>query len=449
MKNLSIPTWGQALLFLFVAGTAQAQSTANTFAASSNHSVSIHPDGSLRAWGLNLDGQLGDGTTTSRTQPTPVGTPANLRWAQVAAGTAHTLALTADGQLYAWGSNAKGQLGDGTFAHHHTPIKVALPAEAAATQWAQVAAGTSHTLALTTDGRLYAWGQNIYGQLGDGTTLTRANMVQVTLPAGAGAISQIVAGSGHSLALTKDGQLYAWGANKLGQLGDGSFTERLRPVAVTRPRHAGAWAQIAAGRAHTLALTTDGQLYGWGSNEYAQVAATFLAWRGRPTAIALPADAKQTRWAQIAAGDFYSQALTADGRLYAWGNNTAGQLGDGSTITRLTPVAVALPQDLPTRSWARVAAGGFHTLALTADGQLCTWGNNTAGQLGDGSTTQRTLPAGNSRALLQPTSRESHSSQLPSAQIDPVLTEMALICEAALEPLHFDPAKAWANSAKQ
>jgi alpha-tubulin suppressor-like RCC1 family protein len=432
MKRTTIPFWGWLALLLFVGTTTSAQSVSNTFAASTTHSASIHPDGTLWAWGSNFSGQLGDGTTTPHTLPTQVLLPSsggsidpiNAHWAQVATGNAHTLALTIDGQLYAWGSNYDGQLGNGSTTGQLTPLKVELPADASDT----------HTLALTADGRLYACGDNSFGQLGTGTTVSGSSLTRVLLPTGT-ICTQLAAGSAHSLALTADGQLYAWGRNKHGQLGDGTLTLHSRPVAVALPRgQHSPWTKLAAGRSHSLALTADGQLYAWGSNEFGQLAESNVTYRTRPGRVALPAAARHSTWAQVTAGDAHSQALTADGRLYAWGSNLVGQLGDHSTARRLRPVAVALPHDLPS-SWARVAAGGFHTLALSADGQLYTWGHNAYGQLGDGSTTQRISPAGNDQALLFlefPTDQELDSSQLPE--------------NLHLEPLRFDPLQAIANS---
>jgi alpha-tubulin suppressor-like RCC1 family protein len=425
MKTLALPFWGWLLLLFITSSATSAQSLANTFAASSNHSVSIHPDGTLWAWGLNFEGQLGDGSTTGRTQPTQVLLPSssgsldphNARWAQVATGSAHTLALTIDGELYAWGSNSDGQLGDGSTANHHTPVKVALPADARQLRWARIAAGTSHTLALTTDGRLWAWGNNRHGQFGNGTSISANRPMPIALPNGAVA-TQLSAGNQHSLVLTTDGELYAWGSNRYGQLGNGSTMPSLSPVAVTAIRgRASRWAQVSAGRYHTLAVTTDGRLYSWGSNEFGQLSGNASIERSSPQLVSLPTSARHQAWAQVSAGAAHSFALTTDGQLYTWGLNLDGQLGDGSTKRRLYPVSVAMPQGTMA-SWVRVAAGPYHSLALADDGQLYTWGNNHHGQLGDGSTTNHQVPAGNGQALISPELPSNHApstSQLPSS----------------------------------
>jgi alpha-tubulin suppressor-like RCC1 family protein len=387
---------GLCLLFGF--GTATAQTPAPTFAASTNHSVSISPDGSLWAWGLNYEGQLGNGTATSSAAPVQVLPEArNTRWAQVATGTSHTLALTTDGRLHAWGSNHDGQLGDGTKAGHLSPVVVPLPASAARTTWKQVAAGTSHSLALTADGRLFAWGNNNNGQVGNGSSLDCPVPAEVALPASAKNTTwaQVAAGSAYSLGLTADGQLFAWGTNDHGQLGDGSNMTRLQPVAVALPKKLAGlrWASVAAGRHHVLALTTQGQAYVWGSNRYGQLGSEHYTALNRPTPLDLPGKLAGTTWSQVAAGDAHSLALSTDGRLVAWGNNCMGQLGDGSNLRRLRPTVVALPQNLAAAGWGQITSGSFHTLARTADGNLYTWGNNGFGQLGDGSTKACCSPA--------------------------------------------------------
>lgn len=406
MKSPFLPAWGLAVLsFVATAATAQpttSQSTTPTIAAGVIHSASIHADGTLWAWGANLDGQLGDGTTTGHTQPAQVllpGSPnatdaANTHWAQVVTGTAHTLALTTTGELYAWGANADGQLGTADNANHLVPMRVAPPVGDPGIRWAQVVAGTSHTLAVSTDGRLFAWGSNKNGQLGIGIAASQSHPVPVFLPIGVvGHCAQIAAGNAHSLALTTEGQLFAWGDNDHGQLGDGSFSRSMMPTAVLTPAgHPQPWQQIAAGRYHTLALTADGKLFAWGSNKGGQLGPSIADNITRPRPVNLPTALKNTVWTQVAGGAAHTIALTADGRAYTWGNNVAGQLGSGSTRASRGPVAIALPASCASRC-TQVAAGSFHTLAQSANGTLCTWGTNGYGQLGDGGTDQQATPA--------------------------------------------------------
>ncbi|MCC3153644.1 hypothetical protein Q3A66_12515 [Hymenobacter sp. BT770] len=421
----SIPLWG-GLCLLFNAGTAIAQTPANTFAASTNHSAIIRPDGSLWTSGINLEGQLGNGTTTCSTTPVRVKTEdPNTHWAQVAAGTSHTLALTTDGRLYTWGGNSKGQLGDGTTKQHLTPVAVKLPEEAAHATWKQVAAGTSHSLALTTDGHLYAWGNNTNGQLGQGTSLDYAHPVEVPLPESARNTTwaQVAAGNDHTLALTADGRLFAWGNNQFGQLGDGSYATSREPEAVGQTQKLAAlrWANVAAGRFHTLAVTRDGKLYSWGSNRFGQLGEEDDTRRNLPTLMLMPGSLANAVWTQVAAGDAHSLALSADGRLVAWGNNCAGQLGDGTTVRQLQPVVVTLPENASAAvAWTRIASGGFHNLAYTADGQLYAWGANRFGQLGDGTALDHNQPMSQESVFTKQSSPSSSGSGGDLSSLDGV-----------------------------
>jgi hypothetical protein len=236
-------------------------------AAGSQHTLALKTDGSLWAWGGNHHGRLGDGTTTARLSPVQVLTGI----AAVAAGAEHTLALKADGSLWAWGRNNFGQLGDGTTTDRLLPVQVLTGVTTAA-------AGFGHTLALKADGSLWAWGQNNYGQLGDGTTTDRRSPVQV-LSGGA----TIAAGAAHTLALKPDGSLWAWGRNNDGQLGDGTHGTsaiRMRPVQVLT-----GVAAVAADYRHTLAFKVDGSLWAWGNNDHGKLGDGTTTNRPRPVQV--------------------------------------------------------------------------------------------------------------------------------------------------------------------
>jgi alpha-tubulin suppressor-like RCC1 family protein len=210
--------------------------------------------GSLRAWGDDLSGQLGDGGSVSRSTPVAVMLPAGTAVKAVAAGGRHTLAVTRSGELLAWGYNFDGQLGDGTTTGRRTPVRVTLPGGA---KVVAVAAGSSHSLAVTTAGKVLAWGSNEYGQLGDGTTTDRHRPVAVRLPAGTRVVA-VSACYNYSVALTSAGRVLAWGHNHSGQLGDGSRRSSHVPVRVKLPAGVKVTA-IAAGGYQTLALTSAGR----------------------------------------------------------------------------------------------------------------------------------------------------------------------------------------------
>jgi alpha-tubulin suppressor-like RCC1 family protein len=339
-------------------------------AAGEYHTVALRADGSLWAWGWNLYGQLGDGTGTARPAPVRIGTDST--WTSVAAGGSHTLALQADGSLWAWGDNEYGQLGDGTQVNRYA----AVPAGAVGRAPIVVVAGYYHSLAAAPDGSLWAWGANTQGQLGDGTTTDRHTPVRIGT---ATTWTAVAAGYTHTVGLQADGSLWAWGGNYYGQLGDGTLTDRHAPVRIGT---ATTWTAVAAGRYHTVALQADGSLWAWGDNAYGQLG-------GTTTAGHTPVRIGTTRtWTAVAAGYLHTVALQADGSLWAWGRNGFGQLGDGTTTDRHTPVRIGT-----TRTWTAVAAGFWHTVARQADGSLWAWGLNVSGQLGDGTTTDRHAPA--------------------------------------------------------
>ncbi|MFC0598251.1 Ig-like domain repeat protein [Streptomyces palmae] len=344
--------------------------------------------GEVLTWGRNTYGQLGNGTTTPSTQPgstVPIRAdlPEGVTATAVSGGYGFSVALTSTGQVLAWGQNDVGQLGDGTFTDSTTPVEVDLPAGTTVTA---IATGDDHVLALTSSGEVLAWGYNEWGQLGNGTIGVDSNVpVSVHLPAGT-TVTAISCGAGHSLALTSTGEVLAWGDNDLGQLGDGTTVNRDEPVEVSLPAGTTATA-IAGGDDHSLALTSTGEVLAWGYNAYGQLGNGTTTSSSLPVTVLLPAGADVT---SLAAGHgFQSFALLSTGQVLAWGDNTYGQLGDGTTTRRTAPVQVLLPAGTQVTA---LASGDDHTIAATASGRLLSWGYNRYGQLGDGTTTNRAQP---------------------------------------------------------
>ncbi|MFE6100820.1 Ig-like domain repeat protein [Streptomyces laurentii] len=338
------------------------------------------PSGTVYAWGSNDGGQLGDGTTTDRTLPVQMLLPTGSAVTEVAGGSFHTLALTSDGRVLGWGENSVGQLGDGTTTSSLTGTQALMPAGLTATG---VAAGLMFGVALASDGRVYAWG--IGGQLGDGTTTDRTSPVEVLLPAGL-TFTEVAAGAEHGLALASDGRVFTWGRNRSGQLGDGTTTDALTPVEVDLP--AGVTVtHLAGGISSSFALTSDGRILAWGSN------ASGVLGDGTTTNHLTPVETVRPDGVIFTdvEGSTHALATTSDGRVFGWGANQFGQVGDGTTTDRLTPVEVAFPAGTPAITDVKASVRG-HSMALSSDGRVFTWGLNRSGQLGDGTTVNRPTP---------------------------------------------------------
>jgi alpha-tubulin suppressor-like RCC1 family protein len=356
------------------------------------------PAGGVLAFGFNEFGQLGSTANIGTGSPNPRPTVVELGGeigpvTQVAAGADHSLVVTASGQLYAFGFNEFGQLGssadNGTGQANPTPTLVSLPGEIGPVT--QVAAGGNHSLVVTASGQLYAFGVNFFGQLGSATNSATNNPnptpTRVTLAGEVGPVTQVAAGANHSLVLTASGQLYAFGYNGAGELGsatnNGTSQANPTPTLVGLPGEIGPVTQIAAGQFHSLVVTASGQLYAFGFNEFGELGSSANNGTSKanptPTLVTLPGETGPVT--QVAAGGAHSLAVTASGQLYAFGQNVFGQLGSSANNgTNPTPTLVTLAGEVGPVT--QVAAATDYSLAVTASGQLYAFGDNVFGQLG-------------------------------------------------------------------
>lgn len=325
------------------------------------HTIVAAPDGRLYVWGNNGNGQLGKGNTAVQTTPIVLNTIAGVT--AVSGGLAHTLALRWDGQLYAFGSNVNGRLGDGTTDQKTSPVHVATLSNVIA-----IAAGDAHNLALRSDGHVFVWGANASGQLGLGDSGSGTDRLVPTEIPSLSNIVAIAAGDSHSFAVTAGGQLYAWGANGNARLGIGTTPSVQNTPALVPLSNVAA---IAAGQAHTLAMTGAGRVYGWGANSNGQVGVAPTTTVSTPTLIA------NLHVSAIAAGDNHSAAIRADGALLLWGNSGSGQVGNNSTTTTLSvPTVISGPSTVSTinlgdlHSVAITSAGEAWTWGESSDGRL-------------------------------------------------------------------------------
>ena len=361
----------------------------NYFGGTGNDLVLQWADTKVAAWGSNSYGQLGDATTTQRLRPTLIddsGVLAGKTVVAVAEGYLHSLALCADGTLAAWGYNIFGQLGNNSAVASNVPVAVDGAEALAGKTVVAISAGPFHNLALCSDGAVFAWGYNNYGQLGDGTTVTRRVPVRVS-PVGALAGKQVVAVAAaayHSFALCDDGTVAAWGFNDEGELGNGSTTTSQVPVMVTTTGALSGKrvAALAAGQYHTLALCSDGTLVSWGYNHRGQLGGNNTTSSSQPVAVGSFGALAGKTPVGISAGAYHSLARCADGTVAAWGAN----MGTTGLVSSPVPVAVSLA------AVTQIAAGGGHSLARGADGTLFAWGDNADGQLGDNSMVSHATP---------------------------------------------------------
>jgi len=327
-------------------------------------SLVVKSDGTVWAWGTNDRGQLGDGTTADRFTPAQVLGLGDV--VAISTGYSHSIALKSDGTVWTWGANDSGQLGDGTTIDRHEPVKVLGLGDVVA-----ISTGYSHSLALKSNGTLWTWGANHKGQLGDGTTADRHEPVQVL---GLGDVVAISAGINFSLALKIDGTVWSWGENDSGQLGDGATINRYEPAQVLGLSNV---TDISTKYLHSLALKSDGTVWSWGANYRKQIGDGTMIDRHEPVQVPNLRDV-----VTISAGTTFSLVLKRDSTVWSWGSNTSGQLGYGTAGDDSgVPVRVMGMSDV-----FSISAGRYSTLALKNNGTVWAWGSNSRGQLGNGTS---------------------------------------------------------------
>ena len=348
------------LLFCSVLGgllaSPEALAVTPEISAGDGFSIVLKSDGTVWGWGANSGGQLNDGTGTTTSTPVLVLDLGNI--VHLTSGTGHTLAVKPDGMVWGWGSNFYGELGGG---HNFAPPngQFRMVASDYFNDAETVAAGGNFSLVLDQEGRLWAWGRNVYRQLGDGTTNSRVYPVSVS---GLSDVVAAAAGTEHAVALRSNGTVWTWGRNTFGQLGDGSSIDRSIPAQVSDLVDI---VTVSAGADHTIALKSDGTVWAWGLNSSGQLGDGTTTNRMAPVRVG-----ELTNVTMIATGDNHNLALKSDGSVWAWGSNYSGQVGDGTEITiRETPMQVG---GLPTVM--AVAAGTSNSLAIDEQGRVWQWG---------------------------------------------------------------------------
>jgi len=333
--------------------------------------------GSLWSWGNNAAGQIGDGTTTIRRSPVLI---AGTTWLSVSKnGTSSSptgaAGIKTDGSLWVWGKNdgsSAGRIGDGTEISKSSPVQVT-------GTWKMVSAGTYHTAAIKTDGTLWGWGSNIRGQIGNNTSGNNISTpVQTTL---GGNDWKMVSCGGYAAtaAIKTDGTLWAMGYVNAVPTGGGQYQTPTQVPGTT-------WKQVSIGYSHGGAVKTDGTLWSWGYNN----SSYYITGNGTDTSTYSPVQtsAGGTNWKQISCGNNNTAAIKTDGTLWMWGYNASGQIGNNSIVSASTPVQTIAGGT----NWKMVSAGCYTTMGIKTDGTLWTWGAGYHGNLGDGGSADKSSP---------------------------------------------------------
>ena len=306
------------------------------------------PSNLVYAWGDNDTGNLGDNSTTLRSSPVSV-VGGFTDWCQASAGNFHSIAVRTNGTLWAWGNGSWGRMGDSSTDNKLSPVSVV----GGFTDWCQVSAGNYHSAAVRTNGTLWAWGFNGFGGLGDNTTVNKSSPVSVV--GGFTDWCQASAGNYHSAAVRTNGTLWAWGNNGRGQLGDNTIVHKSSPVSVVGGFTD--WCQASVGRYHSVAVRTNGTIWAWGNNACGELGDNTIVNKSSPISVV----GGFTDWCQVSAGRCHSAAIRTNGTIWAWGRNY-GVLGDNTIVHRSSPVSVVGGF----ADWRHVStnAVGTHTLAI-------------------------------------------------------------------------------------
>ncbi|MGB1205791.1 MAG: RCC1 domain-containing protein [Chitinophagales bacterium] len=330
---------------------------------------SAAPSGTFSGVGITDNG---DGTAVFDPSMAGAGGSINYSldaWQSIETGYIHSFGIQSDGSLWAWGNNVYSQLGNGSTTDSNIPIQIG-----SATWQSIVAGGGGHSLGIQSDGSLWAWGRNTFGQLGNGNIATSNIPIQI----GSATWQSIVAGYVHSLGIQSDGSLWAWGRNNSGQLGNGNNNDSNIPIQIGTATN---WQSIETGYVHSLGIQSNGTLWAWGRNLSGQLG------NGSNTDSNIPIQiGTATNWQSVIAADNHSFGIQSDGTLWAWGRNVNGQLGNGSNTTSNIPIQIG------SATWQSIAAGYVHSLGIQSDGSLWAWGNNGNGQLGNGNNTDSNIP---------------------------------------------------------
>ena len=366
-------TGGQAYTF-----TVYAVNSYNNSPGAISSSVTAAAGGTLYVYGQGTNGALGLGNTTNYSSPKQLGS-ANA-WKQVNGGFNNAVAIKPNGTLWSWGNNNFGQLGLGNTTYYSSPKQVG-----ALTNWKSVSAGQYHTIAVKTDGTLWSWGYNANGQLGTGNTTNYSSPKQIGILTNWSTVS--AGGVANGYAIKTNGTIWSWGSNFYGQLGTNNTTY------YSSPKQVGAltnWSNLSGSLYCVAAIKTDGTLWSWGNNNIGQLGIGNTYYYSSPKQVG-----SLTNWSSLgtsmpnASGTVVMTAVKTDGTLWAWGDNSYGQVGQGTSGTKFSS-----PKQVGSlTNWTgQIAVGQITVSAVKTDGTLWTWGYGNYGSLGLGNISSYSSP---------------------------------------------------------
>ena len=293
-------------------------------------------------------------------------------------GTSHSCGIATDSKAYCWGSGANGRLGNNTTLSQTEPVEV--HAGEGPGTFSQVSAGRAHSCGIATDSKAYCWGSGGSGRLGNNTTPSQTEPVEVHAGESPGTLTQVSAGDEHSCGIATDGKAYCWGQGGNGRLGNNDTVNQLEPVEVRAGESPGTFTQVSAGRAHSCGIATDGKVYCWGSNTFGQLG-NGNTFSNENEPVEVHARESPGTFTQVSAGDEHSCGIATDGKAYCWGQGDNGRLGNNDDDDHSEPVEVRAGESPGT--FTQVSAGNEHSCGIATDGKAYCWGHQSNGRLGN------------------------------------------------------------------
>ena len=359
-----------------------------TLSSGYSHSCSIESNNQVYCWGTGTSGQLGNGSSVNSTTAVAVTNPTGVSsWKSLSLGNSHSCGIANNDQAYCWGFGTNGELGNGSTIHKNTPTAVTNPS--GVSSWKALSTGAQHTCGIADNDQAYCWGRGAEGRLGNGSTAQQNLPVAVTNPTGVSSWKIINSGIYHNCAVADTDQAYCWGYGADGQLGNGSNTQQNLPTAITIPTGVSSWESFSLGIIHSCGIADTGQAYCWGNGFQSQLGNGTTGTYTTPSLVTNPANVSS--WKSLAISESHSCGIADNNQAYCWGRGANGRLGNGTTTDSSLPLLVTNPTG--TTTWEILSAGVHHSCGTADDSKTYCWGYGAQSQLGTGSTSDSITPA--------------------------------------------------------